>query len=66
VSHDVELTCLQSEYHPDPIRQGIADSWPFSLGDENARKDWDWNHEYDLDALVAYMITRLRQIKGKD
>ncbi len=59
------LSCVQSVYQPDPIRQGIADSWPFSMDDSNARRDWDWNHEFDIDAMSAYMIKRLREIKGK-
>jgi nucleoside-diphosphate-sugar epimerase len=59
------VTRAQSEYNPDPIRQGIADSWPFSLDDTKAREEWDWSHEYDMDALVRFMVTRLREIKGK-
>ena len=28
-----------------------------------ARKDWGWKHEYDIDALVAFMLKRLSEIK---
>jgi threonine 3-dehydrogenase len=38
-------------YNPD-FRQPIADSWPRSLNDSNARADWGWKHQYDLDAMV--------------
>src|SRR5204863_6234311 len=34
-------------YKPD-IRQHYADSWPKSIDDSEARKDWGWKPEYDL------------------
>ncbi|KAG8506302.1 L-threonine 3-dehydrogenase, mitochondrial, partial [Galemys pyrenaicus] len=43
-------------YNVDPIRQAIADSWPMSLDDSNARKDWGWRHEFDLPELVTTML----------
>jgi len=46
-------------YKPD-FRQAIADSWPRSLDDAEARKDWQWEHEYDLDAMVDDMLEKLR------
>ena len=42
------------------FRQAIADSWPQSLDDSNARKDWNWSHEFGLDQMTADMIKRLR------
>lgn len=45
-------------YKPD-FRQKIADSWPSSIDDSAARKDWDWNHKYDLDRMTKEMITSL-------
>jgi len=47
------------EYRSDPLRQGIADSWPNSLDDSNARRDWNWKPEYDIDALVQVMLKSL-------
>src|SRR5438876_1419531 len=49
------------EYKPD-FRQVIADSWPRSIDDSVARKDWGWKHEYGLKELVEIM---LREIKKK-
>lgn len=35
-------------YKVDPLRQGIADSWPNSLDDTCAREEWGWKPEFDL------------------
>ncbi|NVJ89760.1 MAG: NAD-dependent epimerase/dehydratase family protein [Flavobacteriaceae bacterium] len=45
-------------FKPD-FRQKIADSWPSSIDDSAARKDWDWNHKYNLDRMTKEMITSL-------
>ena len=50
---------LQVTYEPD-FRQAIADSWPASLDDQAARRDWDWRPKYDLAAMTKDMIERLR------
>ena len=42
------------------FRQDIADSWPQSINDENAVKDWGFKAEYDLDLTVEAMIEALR------
>jgi nucleoside-diphosphate-sugar epimerase len=46
-------------YEPD-FRQQIADSWPASIDDTAARREWGWQPEYDLSAMVADMLARLR------
>ena len=47
------------EYNIDPLRQGIADSWPDSLDDTAARDEWGWSPSYDLDTMVDDMIKNL-------
>ncbi|MEP6683725.1 MAG: NAD-dependent epimerase/dehydratase family protein [Parafilimonas sp.] len=51
---------FKMNYKPD-YRQAIADSWPQSIDDSVARKDWNWNHEYDLEKLTADMLKNLEQ-----
>ncbi|MEN0003429.1 MAG: NAD-dependent epimerase/dehydratase family protein [Bacteroidota bacterium] len=45
-------------YKPD-FRQHIADSWPSSTDDTNARTDWNWRPEYSLQRITQEMIERL-------
>ncbi len=44
------------DYKVDPVRQGIADSWPDSMDDSCARQEWGWNPEYDLASMTDDMI----------
>lgn len=47
-------------YKPDH-RQKIADSWPQSIDDSVARKDWGWKHEYNLSKMTNVMIKELKK-----
>jgi len=47
------------DYDVDPVRQAIADSWPNSLDDTVARRDWDWAPRFALDAMTADMLHHL-------
>ena len=42
-------------------RQKIAETWPRSLDDFHARRDWGWEPDFDLDKMSAAMIRRLRK-----
>lgn len=48
------------EYNVDPLRQAIAESWPNSLDDTCARREWDWEPQYDLDTMTQDMISKLK------
>ena len=54
--HMPGFTC---SYEPDS-RQKIADSWPKSIDDSQARKDWNWKHEYDLKKMSEDMLANLK------
>lgn len=46
-------------YEPD-FRQKIASSWPQSIDDSLARKDWNWTPSYDISKLVEVMMENVR------
>ncbi len=46
------------DYAPD-FRQAIADSWPASIDDTAAQKDWNWKHQYDLKSMTQVMLDNL-------
>ena len=53
---------FEISYAESDPRQAIADSWPKSIDDSYAQKDWGWKLEYDLPAITADMLTNLKKI----
>lgn len=47
-------------YKPD-FRQAIADSWPQSINDTEARNHWGWKPEFDLDGMTKEMLDNLKK-----
>ncbi len=46
-------------FEPD-FRQIIAESWPRSIDDNDARREWGWKPSFDLEAMSDDMIARLK------
>lgn len=53
------LPDFKISYKDSDPRQAIADSWPKSIDDSFARKDWGWKPEYDLAGLTKNMLDNL-------
>jgi nucleoside-diphosphate-sugar epimerase len=51
---------FEISYKPD-FRQKIADSWPKSIDDSEARQQWNWKVEYDLAKMTEDMLLNLRK-----
>ena len=52
------------EYNPD-FRQKIADKWPKSIDDKEARNDWGWKPEYNLSSMTLEMLEKLKEKYNK-
>jgi nucleoside-diphosphate-sugar epimerase len=50
-----EMPSFEINYAPD-FRQQIADSWPRSVDDSVARKDWGWKPAYNLEKMVTDIL----------
>ena len=50
---------FQISYEPD-FRQAIANDWPASINDAEARADWNWNHDFNLEKMVRDMLQNLK------
>lgn len=59
-SIQAHIPAFQMGYKPDS-RQAIADSWPQSIDDSVANKDWGWKPQYDLSLMTKDMLENLRK-----
>lgn len=59
-----ELPDFEIDYEPD-FRQAIADSWPSSIDDSVAKKDWGLSYDFDTTAMTKDMLKNLRIKLGK-
>jgi nucleoside-diphosphate-sugar epimerase len=53
-----DFTCT---FDPDPTKQSIAESWPESIDDSDAKRDWGWKPEFDLPKMTEVMIKGLKE-----
>jgi nucleoside-diphosphate-sugar epimerase len=54
------IPAFEISYKAD-ARQAIADSWPQSINDAEARQHWGWKHQYELDTMTTDMLLHLRK-----
>ncbi|MDE4085681.1 L-threonine 3-dehydrogenase [Planococcus maritimus] len=52
---------FQLNYEVDPVRQAIAASWPDNIDASAAKDEWNFKTAYDLDAMTADMLEKLKQ-----
>ena len=53
---------FEMAYEPD-YRQSIAESWPQSIDDSTAQKDWGWKPEFTLSSMTDDMLENLKDFK---
>jgi nucleoside-diphosphate-sugar epimerase len=53
---------FEISYSANDPRQAIADSWPKSIDDSYAQKEWGWKLEYDLPKMVEDMLVNLSKM----
>ena len=49
-------------FAPD-FRQAIADSWPASIDDSVAKKDWNLKTQYDIELMTDVMLKKIKELK---
>jgi len=54
------LPNFEMSYTEGDPRQAIADTWPASIDDADARRDWGWRPAFDLKGLTEEMIKQLK------
>lgn len=54
-----EIPEFTIDYKPD-FRQEIADSWPASIDDSVAKKDWGLSYDYGITEMTQDMLTNLK------
>lgn len=55
---------FETTYAPD-YRQAIAESWPQSIEDNVAKKDWGWKPAYNLNNMTTEMLKNMPQFMEK-
>ncbi len=50
-------------YDVDPVRQGIAESWPNAIDASEAERQWGFNPKYDLSRMTTTMLNVIREKK---
>ena len=67
IAHEIKKSIPEFEisYSPD-YRQDIASSWPQSIDDEHAKKDWNWHPDFNLTELTKTMLKNLELLMSQE
>lgn len=57
---------FEMSYDVDPVKEGIAATWPNSMDDTAARQEWGWNPKYKLPEMAADMMEKISAKLGID
>ncbi|QEK13302.1 L-threonine 3-dehydrogenase [Crassaminicella thermophila] len=55
------IPSFKIDYDVDPVRQGIAESWPNSIDATAAIEEWGFKVEYDLEKMTIDMLAKLKE-----
>lgn len=55
-----EIPDFTIDYAPD-FRQAIAESWPASIDDSVAKRDWGLEYKYDINSMTKDMLLNLKK-----
>jgi len=50
------LPNFKMDYDVEPMKQGIANSWPNNMDDSAARQEWGWKPEWNLQSMTQDML----------
>jgi nucleoside-diphosphate-sugar epimerase len=53
------------DYNVEPMKQGIANSWPNSMDDSCARSEWGWKPKWNLETMTVDMLSAIQEKKDK-
>jgi len=51
---------FEMSYDVDPVRQGIANTWPDAIDPSAAKEEWGFKAEYDLAKMTTDMLEKLK------
>ncbi|TDM40150.1 NAD-dependent epimerase/dehydratase family protein [Macrococcoides canis] len=56
---------FELDYDVDPVREGIAQSWPNSIDATEAKQQWEFEPKFDLDTMTKEMLDAIKLKENK-
>ncbi|MEE1107656.1 MAG: NAD-dependent epimerase/dehydratase family protein [Macrococcus canis] len=56
---------FELDYDVDPVREGIAQSWPNSIDATEAKQQWGFEPKFDLDTMTKEMLDAIKLKENK-